>query len=401
MMLDVVYLIGGILAGGAIGWLLAKQKMDSGPSEAETELVKVRAQLEAREEAFQTTQNQMLDTYKLAATQAFSDAVEAADKEKEGSFKKATEDLSKSLGDYFNSVEQVERERIRRETTLETKIGAVEKAGLQLSSDTQALTNALKGDSSTQGAWGEVVVENLLQSMGFEEGRDYVTQLSETAADKSRKRTDFVVNLPGDRQVVLDSKVSLTAYTQFVNATDEDEREAAMKDHCESIKSHVKKLASANYSHMKSINTLDFVLMIVPLESAYIDAMRYNPELYTGLVADQRVKIVSGTTIMVILMMIQDLWKKEKQSKNQLALVERAGLLYDKVVLFLESFTAIGFELDQAQTAFEKASNQLTEGTGNVIRQTEMLKKLGAKTTKDLREKSGIRALAEEADEEE
>ncbi|PDH24390.1 MAG: hypothetical protein CND29_02255 [Marine Group II euryarchaeote MED-G36] len=401
MMLDVVYLIGGILAGGAIGWLLAKQKMDSGPSEAETELVKVRAQLEAREEAFQTTQNQMLDTYKLAATKAFSDAVEAADKEKEGSFKKATEDLSKSLGDYFNSVEQVERERIRRETTLETKIGAVEKAGLQLSSDTQALTNALKGDSGTQGAWGEVVVENLLQSMGFEEGRDYVTQLSETAADKSRKRTDFVVNLPGDRQVVLDSKVSLTAYTQFVNATDEDEREAAMKEHCESIKSHVKKLASANYSHMKSINTLDFVLMIVPLESAYIDAMRYNPELYTGLVADQRVKIVSGTTIMVILMMIQDLWKKEKQSKNQLALVERAGLLYDKVVLFLESFTAIGFELDQAQTAFEKASNQLTEGTGNVIRQTEMLKKLGAKTTKDLREKSGIRALAEEADEEE
>ena len=401
MMLDVVYLIGGILAGGAIGWLLAKQKMDSGPSEAETELVKVRAQLEAREEAFQTTQNQMLDTYKLAATKAFSDAVEAADKEKEGSFKKATEDLSKSLGDYFNSVEQVERERIRRETTLETKIGAVEKAGLQLSSDTQALTNALKGDSGTQGAWGEVVVENLLQSMGFEEGRDYVTQLSETAADKSRKRTDFVVNLPGDRQVVLDSKVSLTAYTKFVNATDEDEREAAMKEHCESIKSHVKKLASANYSHMKSINTLDFVLMIVPLESAYIDAMRYNPELYTGLVADQRVKIVSGTTIMVILMMIQDLWKKEKQSKNQLALVERAGLLYDKVVLFLESFTAIGFELDQAQTAFEKASNQLTEGTGNVIRQTEMLKKLGAKTTKDLREKSGIRALAEEADEEE
>ena len=179
------------------------------------------------------------------------------------------------------------------------------------------MTNALKGDSSAQGAWGEVVVENLLQSMGFVEGRDYVTQLSETAADKSRKRTDFVVNLPGDRQVVLDSKVSLTAYTQFVNAADEDEAEAAMKAHCDSINSHVKKLASANYSHMKSINTLDFVLMVVPLESAYIDAMRYSPDLYAGLVADQRVKIVSGTSIMVILMMIQDLWKKEKQSKKE------------------------------------------------------------------------------------
>ena len=399
--MEIVFVVVGILVGAVIGWLLAKQKMDSGPSDAETELVKVRAQLEAREEAFQTTQNQMLDTYKLAAAQAFSDAVEAADKEKEGSFTKATEDLSKSLGDYFETVERVERERIQREATLETKIGAVETAGLQLSSDTQALTNALKGDSSTQGAWGEVVVENLLQSMGFVEGRDYVTQLSETAADKSRKRTDFVVNLPGDRQVVLDSKVSLTAYTQFVNAADEEEAEAAMKAHCDSIKSHVKKLASANYSHMKSINTLDFVLMVVPLESAYIDAMRYSPDLYAGLVADQRVKIVSGTSIMVILMMIQDLWKKEKQSKNQLELIERAGKLYDKVVLFLESFTEIGFELGQAQKAFDKAKNQLTDGTGNVIRQTEMLKELGAKTSKELREKSGVRNLAEEAEEEE
>jgi DNA recombination protein RmuC len=129
--------------------------------------------------------------------------------------------------------------------------------------------------------------------------------------------------------------------------------------------------------------------------------MRYSPDLYAGLVADQRVKIVSGTSIMVILMMIQDLWKKEKQSKNQLELIERAGRLYDKVVLFLESFTAIGFELGQAQEAFDKASNQLTEGTGNVIRQTEMLKELGAKTSKELREKSGVRNLAEEAEEEE
>ena len=157
------------LVGAVSGWLLAKQKMDAGPSEAETELVKVRSQLEAREEAFETTQKQMRDTYKRAATKAFSEAVEAADKEKEGSFTKATENLSKSLGDYFETVDRVERERIQREATLETKIGAVETAGLQLSSDTQALTNALKGDSSTQGAWGEVVVENLLQSMGFVE----------------------------------------------------------------------------------------------------------------------------------------------------------------------------------------------------------------------------------------
>lgn len=401
MELEIVYVIVGILAGAAIGWLLAKQRTESGPSEAETELVRVKARLEANEEAFETTQNQMLDSYKLAASEAFTSILESADKEKKDSFKSATESLSTSLDDYFKSIQEIEHKRIERETRLESRVGQIERAGLQLSEDTQALTNALKGDSQAQGAWGEFVVENLLQSMGFIEGRDYVKQLSETAEDKTRKRTDFVVNLPGDRQVVLDSKVSLTAYTDYVNAIDDDVADAAMKSHCASIKKHAKKLASANYNHMKSINTLDFVLMVVPLESAYIDAMRNSPDLYADVIGDQRVKIVSGTSIMVILIMIQDLWKKEKQSKNQLALIERAGKLYDKVVLFLESFTTIGFELGQAQEAFDQASNQLTEGTGNVIRQTEMLKELGAKTTKEMREKSGVRNLAERADEEE
>ncbi len=401
MELEIVYVIVGLLAGAAIGWLLAKQRTDSGPSEAETELVRVKARLEANEQAFEKSQNQMMDSYKLAASEAFASVIETADKEKEDSFKSATESLSSTLDDYFKSIQEIEHKRIERETRLESRVGQIESAGLQLSKDTQALTNALKGDSQAQGAWGEFVVENLLQSMGFIEGRDYVKQLSETAEDKTRKRTDFVVNLPGDRQVVLDSKVSLTAYTDYVNATDDDIADAAMKNHCASIKKHAKKLAGANYNHMKSINTLDFVLMVVPLESAYNDAMRNNPDLYADVIGDHRVKIVSGTSIMVILLMIQDLWKKEKQSKNQLALIDRAGKLYDKVVLFLESFTTIGFELGQAQEAFDQASNQLTEGTGNVIRQTEMLKELGAKTTKEMREKSGVRNLAERADEEE
>ena len=401
MELEIVYVIVGILGGAAIGWLLTKSRMDSRPSEAETELVRVKTLLEANEQAFESTQIRMMDSFKLAATKAFEDVIEAADKDKEESFKTATEDLSNSLSEYFKSVQDIEHKRIERETRLEDRVTKVETAGLQLSEDTRALTNALKGDSQAQGAWGEFVVENLLQSMGFVEDRDYVKQLSETTEDKTRKRTDFVVNLPGDRQIVLDSKVSLTAYTDYVNTADDDIAELAMKAHCNSIRNHAKKLAGANYNHMKSINTLDFVLMVVPLESAYADAMRYSPELYEDLVGNQRVKIVSGTSIMVILIMIQDLWKKEKQSKNQLALIERAGKLHDKIVLFLESFTTIGFELGQAQSAFDQASNQLTEGTGNIIRQTEMLRDLGAKTSKELREKSGVRNLAERAEEEE
>ena len=152
---------------------------------------------------------------------------------------------------------------------------------------------------------------------------------------------------------------------------------------------------------MESINTLDFVLMAVPLEGAFIDAMRAEPNLYEDMLGERKVKIVSGTSLMLTLMLIQELWNRERQTKNQNELVNRAGELHDKVVLFLESFTQVGFEIDQASEAYKVARDRLSTGRGNVIRQTEMLKELGAKTKKELREKSGIRALAEEAEEEE
>ena len=237
--------------------------------------------------------------------------------------------------------------------------------------------------------------------MGFVEDRDYIKQLSETSEDGTRKRTDFVLNLPDNRQVVLDSKVSLTAYTEYVNAENDEDATSAMKAHCKSIRDHAAGLASKNYEHMESIHTLDFVLMVVPLEGAFIDAMRADPSLYEDLVKNRRVKIVSGTSLMLTLMLIQELWNRERQTKNQAELVNRAGELHDKVVLFLESFTQVGFEIDQASDAYKVARDRLTTGRGNVIRQTEMLKELGAKTKKELREKSGIRALAEEAEEEE
>ena len=174
-----------------------------------------------------------------------------------------------------------------------------------------------------------------------------------------------------------------------------------MKAHCRSIREHSKKLASKNYEEMEGYNTPDFVLMVVPLEGAFIDAMRGDPLLFQDLVANRRVKVVSGSTLMLTLMLIQELWKRENQSNNQQKIVERAGKLHDKVVLFLESFSAVGYELGQASDAYERAMEQLSSGTGNVIRQTEILKELGAKTKKDLREKSGLRSLAERAEDEE
>ena len=400
--MGLAYVALGMLAGASLGWALARSRTMSETNSVEEELIRAKALLEVGNKSEEKTHQQMLDGFRIAAGEAFSKAVETADKQKESSFKKATEDLRQDLGGYIEAIQDAKEKDIARAATLGAKVDNVSALGTSLAQETRELTLALRGDSQAQGAWGEVVVENLLQSMGFVEGRDYIKQEWDKGKNGEKgKRADFILKLPENRQVVIDSKVSLTAYTEFVNAEDDATSDSAMKAHCRSIREHSKKLASKNYEDMEGYNTPDFVLMVVPLEGAFIDAMRADQNLYEDLLVDRRVKVVSGSSLMLTLMLIQELWKREKQTSNQKEIVERGGRLHDKVVLFLETFTALGYELGQATDAYEKALEQLSSGSGNVIRQTEMLKELGSKTKKDLREKSGLRSLAERAEEEE
>ena len=400
--MGLAYVALGMLAGASLGWALARSRTMSETNSVEEELIRAKALLEVGSKSEEKTHQQMLDGFRIAAGEAFSKAVETADKQKESSFRKATEDLRQDLGGYIEAIQDAKEKDIARAATLGAKVDNVSALGTSLAQETRELTLALRGDSQAQGAWGEVVVENLLQSMGFVEGRDYIKQEWDKGKNGEKgKRADFILKLPENRQVVIDSKVSLTAYTEFVNAEDDATSDSAMKAHCRSIREHSKKLATKNYEDMEGYNTPDFVLMVVPLEGAFIDAMRADQNLYEDLLVDRRVKVVSGSSLMLTLMLIQELWKREKQSSNQKEIVERGGRLHDKVVLFLETFTALGYELGQATDAYEKALEQLSSGSGNVIRQTEMLKELGSKTKKDLREKSGLRSLAERAEEEE
>ena len=387
---------------GVFVWAFMSQRevrlVEAAKAESTALIAAAEARQQSLEESKETMVQQMENVFQIAASNAFTTAVKDADEQKESSFKEATEALSSSMGQYMKAIQDAKEQDIQRTATLGEKVDNVSALGTTLAQETRELSLALRGDSQAQGAWGEVVVENILQSMGFVEGRDFIKQLSETAVDKTRMRTDFVLNLPGNRQVVLDSKVSLTAYTEYVNADDEITSDSAMTEHCKSIRKHAVGLASKNYEHMESIHTLDFVLMIVPLESAFIDAMRADPSLYHDLVGSRRVKVVSGSSLMLVLMLIQELWKRENQTRNQVELVKRAGALHDKVVLFLESFNEVGFEINQAHSAFENARTQLISGKGNVIRQTEMMRELGAKTKKELRGKSGVKILAEDAE---
>ena len=378
----------------------AARMVEEAMSQSKVEVATTEARLGALTDEKDTMQKQMQNAFEVAAANAFKTAVENADEEKEGSFSEATRVLSESMVGYMKAIQEAEKADIKRSADLSNEVNSVSRLGITLAEETRELSLALRGDSQAQGAWGEVVIENLLQSMGFEKGRDYTTQFSETGEDRKRKQPDYVLNLPDNRQVVIDSKVSLTAYIEYVNAVDEEEAIIAMKNHCKSVRNHAKKLASKNYEHMESIHTLDFVLMLVPLEGAFIDAMRSDANLYEDLVGDRRVKVVSGSTIMLALLLIKELWKRENQSRNQMELLQTAGSIHHKVTLFLESFAEVGFELGQAQVAYDKARDRLTDGRGNVIRQTEKMAALGAKVKKDLREKSGVRKLAEEAEEE-
>ena len=391
-----------VIFSSAIVWLFMSQHMarvlEITRLENEKKIVETNAREGERREILDERNIAMSNSFKLIAQQAFEDVKSKAEKEKKEEFKRVTDDFSMVLKEYKKSMDAIELSMINRESALREKVENVSKLGLKLSDDTQDLTRALKGDNKSQGAWVEVVVENLLQSMGFVSERDYVKQYSETAIDNTRKRADFVIYLPDDKQVVIDSKVSLKAYNEFVNTDDEVVSKASMERLCLSIRKHASELSNKNYQHMESIQTLDFVLMVVPLESAYIAALHHDPSLYNDMIGNRRVKIVSGTTIMLALILIQELWKRENQSKNQIQLVERAGALHDQVVLFLESFTAVGFEIKQASEKFEEAEKRLVGGKGNVLRQTEMLSRLGAKNKKDLREKSGLRKLAEQAE---
>jgi DNA recombination protein RmuC len=371
-----------------IVYTIMNQRMESKIIEAEMNAKILLAGIEEKGAAlkgsFENYDEQMKDSFTLLAKAAFEDVVATADAQKTATFNEATESLEKSLKEYSENMNKIEAQSLERGTRLEERINTVSELGIQLSDQTNNLTRALKADSQAQGAWGELVLENLLQSLGFEKGRDYLSQKSYAQEDGTMPRTDFIINLPENRQIVIDSKVSLTAWERYVNAEDDHEMDAAMKDHCSSILSHAKGLASKNYQGIEQLNTVDFVLMYVPLESAFSAAMKMHPDLYMEFAKDNHVRVVTGSTIVTTLMLIKEIWKREVQTKNQQKLITETGKLYDKIALFIEAFEHVGRELNQANNAYNTAFDRLSQGRGNIIRKTDELKKLGAKVTKEI-----------------
>jgi DNA recombination protein RmuC len=285
----------------------------------------------------------------------------------------------------------------RERHLLKSEIGKLVEQNQRLSLDADNLTKALKGDSQAQGAWGEMILDKLLESSGLMKGQEYSMQESTTLADGTRLRPDAVIFLPDEKNLIIDSKVSLLHYEQFSSQTDEGERQRLLKLHVESLRAHAKGLGGKDYTKLYGVQSVDFVLMFIPLEPAFLLALRERPEIFQEAY-DRQVVMVTHTTLMATLRTVHGIWKNERVSRNHMEIADRAGALYEKFVGFTEDLIKVGQQMDSAKRSYSDAMGKLSEGRGNLVRQVELIKQLGAKTNKSVNTNLVTRALANEGE---
>ena len=291
--------------------------------------------------------------------------------------------LGERLKEFQVRVEETYDKESKQRFSLQNEIQKLVEANARMSVEALNLTNALKGDSKAQGAWGEVVLERVLEASGLQKGREYDIQVSFDGEAGGRARPDVVVRLPEGKHVVVDSKVSLTAYEAYCSAQDEAGRKRELPRHLESLRAHVKSLAEKNYQSLYGIRTPDFVLMFVPLEPAFALAAQEKAELFEEAF-NRNVMIVSPTTLVISLRTIASIWRYEYQNRNAQELVRQCTALYDKFVGFVGDVEEIGKRLEAAQRSYDEAHGKLSSGRGNLIRQGERIRELGLKPSKPL-----------------
>ncbi|ESU19704.1 hypothetical protein FCR2A7T_18660 [Flavobacterium cauense R2A-7] len=296
---------------------------------------------------------------------------------------------------FEKKVEDTHKESIDYHAALRQQILGLREMNEQMSKETLNLTKALKGDSKMQGNWGELILERVLEKSGLEKGREYEVQQSFVTEDGSRVQPDVVINLPDGKKMIVDSKVSLTAYERFINEEDEENKTAFLKEHVNSIKRHVEQLSGKNYHDLYQIESPDFVLLFIPMEPAFALALNEDNTLYNKAF-EKNIVIVTPSTLLATLRTIDSMWTNQKQQENAYEIARQAGALYDKFEGFVSDLVKIGKKMDEAKSEYGNAMNKLVEGKGNLVTSVEKLKKMGAKAKKSLPENILNRALEKE-----
>lgn len=334
----------------------------------------------------QEAKERMSSEFKILANQIFESKHKIFKAESKEQLDNILTPLSERIKEFEKRVEKSYNDESKERYSLVKEIRNLQDLNARISKDAINLTNALKGESKTQGTWGEIILERVLEKSGLEKGREYEVQISMKNEDGRRLQPDVIVHLPEDKDVVIDSKVSLTAYERYCSTEDGVDREEFLKLHLQSLRQHIKQLGAKDYQNLDGIKTLDFVLLFIPIEAAFSLAVQQDNNLFIDAF-EKNIVMVAPSTLLATLRTIQNIWRYEHQNKNAQEIASKAGALYDKFVNFVADLESIGSKLESTQTAYRDAHNKLTAGRGNLVRRAEGMRELGAKVSKSLPQK--------------
>ena len=350
---------------------------------AEADFGNLQEKLESQKKEMENLQQKFTTEFENIATKILKQNTEEFSVANQKSITELLSPLKEKIQVFEKKVEDTYEKGLKDQTDLKAELKKLHDLNLKISDEANNLTKALKGDVKKQGNWGEVILERILERSGLTEGREYHKQESVVSENGQRFQPDVVIHLPDQKHIVVDSKVSLLAYERLVNAENEKDRNNHIKDHLLSVRSHIKILSEKHYQNSPNFNSPDFVLLFVPIESSFSIAVQEDQDLFS-YAWDNKVVIVSPSTLLATLRTIASIWQQENQTRNALEIARQSGALYDKFVAFISDMESIGKSMESTRKTYDQAVNKLYAGSGNLVKRAENIRKLGAKTTKAL-----------------
>lgn len=331
----------------------------------------------------QNTKDQLSKEFELLANKIFEDKTKKFDQTHKQQFELMLQPFKEQMEQFSQQSKQQYMEETKDRHLLKSELSRLKLMNEQLSQDAINLTNALKGENKTQGNWGEIILERILEQSGLREGAEYELQASHKASEGGMYRPDVIIHMPQERDIIVDSKVSLVAYERYVSSDRPEIKQKALKEHLNSIAMHIKGLSEKKYEKLEGVNTLDFVLLFMPVEGAFLSALKADGEFFKRAY-ESNILVVSPSTLLVTLRTIEHIWRTQRQEEHAKKIAQEAEAMYDKLVLFIDEMVNIGSYIEKTSASYETAMKRLKTGRGSVIRRAENMKELGLKPKKVL-----------------
>lgn len=371
------------------------EKLTSENSSLKSDYINLQQKLLEQKSEIEELQQKFTKEFENLANRIFDEKGKKFTEQNKEKLSEILNPLKEKISEFEKKVEESSKESIKGHSSLKEQLEMLRQMNQQITQEAKNLTEALKGQTKTQGNWGEFILESILEKSGLVKGREYSVQESMITESGKRYQPDVIINLPENKSIIIDSKVSLIAYERYISSEDENERAKALRDHILSIRSHLKNLSSKNYQSLYNLNSLDFVLMFMPIEPAFALAVQNDANLFNDAF-EMNIVIVSPSTLLATLRTIASIWRQENQNRYALEIAKQAGALYDKFVNFYNDLIDVGKKLDAAKDSYEEAMKKVHDGRGNLIAGIEKMKQLGAKASKSIPPTALNRALTDE-----